>query len=122
MVMALHVLLGWPSLNVFRGYKHLSGFVDVHTQTKRAMDGSQVRPSKQSDMYSFGDVMLQVLTNNIPYYNLRNDAAIIWAMQKSQKPSRSRYPELPEIQYAGEHRSNRISHYQAVHFSDTVEV
>jgi serine/threonine protein kinase len=59
-------------------------------------DGSQVRPSEQSDMYSFGGIMLQVLTNEIPYYHLKNDAAIILCIAKSQTPSRSRYPELPE--------------------------
>ncbi|KAG2115765.1 kinase-like domain-containing protein [Suillus discolor] len=59
-------------------------------------DGSQVRPSEQSDMYSFGGIMLQVLTNKVPYYHLTNDAAIILCIAKSQTPSRSRYPELPE--------------------------
>ncbi|KAG1805364.1 kinase-like domain-containing protein [Suillus variegatus] len=59
-------------------------------------DGSQVRPSEQSDMYSFGGIMLQVLTNKAPYYHLTNDAAIVLCIAKSQTPSRSRYPELPE--------------------------
>ncbi|KAG2119339.1 kinase-like domain-containing protein [Suillus clintonianus] len=59
-------------------------------------DGSLARPSEQSDIYSLGGIMLQVLTNSTPYYYLRNDAAIIWAMQKSETPSRSRYPPLPE--------------------------
>ncbi|KAG2036658.1 kinase-like domain-containing protein [Suillus americanus] len=59
-------------------------------------DGSQFRPSKQSDMYSFGGIMLQVLTNKVPYYHLTNDAAIILCIAKSQTPSRSRYLELPE--------------------------
>ncbi|KAG2070803.1 kinase-like protein [Suillus decipiens] len=58
-------------------------------------DGSQVRPSKQSDMYSFGGIMLQVLAGKVPYYYLTNDAAIIFCIAKSQTPSRSRYPELP---------------------------
>ncbi|KAG1873606.1 kinase-like protein [Suillus subalutaceus] len=59
-------------------------------------DGSQVRPSEQSDIYSFGGIMLQVLTNKVPYYHLTNDAAIVLCIAKSQTPSRSRYPELPE--------------------------
>ncbi|KAG1893441.1 kinase-like domain-containing protein [Suillus fuscotomentosus] len=59
-------------------------------------DGSQVRPSEQSDMYSFGGIMLQVLTNKAPYYHLTNDAAIVLCIAKSQTPSRFRYPELPE--------------------------
>ncbi|KAG2142805.1 kinase-like domain-containing protein [Suillus bovinus] len=59
-------------------------------------DDSQVRPSKQSDMYSFGGVMLQVFTNKIPYYHLTKDAAIILCIAESQTPSQSHYPELPE--------------------------
>ncbi|KAG2036655.1 kinase-like domain-containing protein [Suillus americanus] len=59
-------------------------------------DGSQARPSEQSDMYSFGGIMLQVLTNKVPYYHLTNDVAIILCIAKSQTPSRSRYPELAE--------------------------
>ncbi|KAG2143612.1 kinase-like domain-containing protein [Suillus clintonianus] len=59
-------------------------------------DGSQVRPSEQSDMYSFGGIMLQVLTNKVPYYHLSNDAAIVLCIAKSQTPSRSRYPPLPD--------------------------
>ncbi|KAG2343706.1 kinase-like protein [Suillus weaverae] len=50
-------------------------------------DGSQARPSEQSDMYSFGGIMLQVLTNKVPYYHLSNDAAIILCIAKSQTPS-----------------------------------
>ncbi|KAG2143615.1 kinase-like domain-containing protein [Suillus clintonianus] len=59
-------------------------------------DGSQVRPSEHSDMYSFGGVILQVLTNKIPYYHLSNDAAIVLCIAKSETPSRSRYPVLPD--------------------------
>ncbi|KAG1891986.1 kinase-like domain-containing protein [Suillus subluteus] len=59
-------------------------------------DGSPARPSEQSDIFSFGGIILQVLTNKIPYYYLPNDAAIILAMHKSEKPSRSRYPVLLE--------------------------
>ncbi|KAG2128969.1 kinase-like protein [Suillus clintonianus] len=58
-------------------------------------DGSPTRPSEQSDIFSFGGIMLQVLTNKIPYYYLPNDAAIVLCIARSEKPSRSRYPELP---------------------------
>ncbi|KAG2060310.1 kinase-like protein [Suillus hirtellus] len=60
------------------------------------VDDSQVRPSKQSDMYSFGGVMLQVLTNKVPYYYLTKDATVILCIVMSQTPARFRYPELPE--------------------------
>lgn len=59
-------------------------------------DGSPTRPSEQSDIFSFGGIMLQVLTNKIPYYYLVNDAAIVLCIAKSEKPSRARYPELSE--------------------------
>ncbi|KAG1892019.1 kinase-like protein [Suillus subluteus] len=59
-------------------------------------DGSPTRPSEQSDIFSFGGIMLQVLTNKTPYYYLPNDASIVLSIAKSEKPSRSRYPELPE--------------------------
>ncbi|KAG1782870.1 kinase-like domain-containing protein [Suillus placidus] len=61
-------------------------------------DGPPTRPSEQSDIYSFGGIMLQVLTNKIPYYYLLNlnNAAIVLCIARSEKPSRSRYPELPE--------------------------
>ncbi|KAG2116774.1 kinase-like domain-containing protein [Suillus clintonianus] len=59
-------------------------------------DGSPTRPSEQSDIYSFGGIMLQVLTNKIPYYYLPNDATIVLCIARSEKPSRSRYPVLLE--------------------------
>ncbi|KAG1791900.1 kinase-like domain-containing protein [Suillus plorans] len=59
-------------------------------------DGTPVRPSKQSDVFSFGGIMLQVFTNQIPYYYLRYNHMIVLHIAKSETPSRTRYPELPE--------------------------
>ncbi|KAG0701412.1 kinase-like protein [Suillus ampliporus] len=59
-------------------------------------DGSPARPSEQSDIYSFGGIILQVLTNKVPYYHLSNDAAVILCIAKSEKPPRSRYPAMPD--------------------------
>ncbi|KAG1734996.1 kinase-like protein [Suillus lakei] len=59
-------------------------------------DGLPTRPSEQSDIFSFGGIILQVLTNKIPYYYLPNDAAIVLCIAKSEMPVRSRYPALPE--------------------------
>ncbi|KAG2060305.1 kinase-like protein [Suillus hirtellus] len=59
-------------------------------------DGSQVRPSEQSDNYSFGGIMLQVLTNKVPYYEVLNDATIILRIARSQMSSRPSDPKLPE--------------------------
>ncbi|KAG2123777.1 kinase-like domain-containing protein, partial [Suillus bovinus] len=51
-------------------------------------DGSPTRPSEQSDIFSFGGIMLQVLSNKIPYYYLANDAAIVLCIARSEKPFR----------------------------------
>ncbi|KAG1901446.1 kinase-like domain-containing protein, partial [Suillus fuscotomentosus] len=59
-------------------------------------DGTPVRPSKQSDVFSFGGIMLLVLTNKIPYYYLRHNYMVVLHISRSERPSRIRYPELPE--------------------------
>jgi len=55
-------------------------------------DDSHVRPNKCSDVYSFGGVILQVLTSKIPYYYYQRDATIILFMCDRKKADRSRYP------------------------------
>ncbi|KAG2156409.1 kinase-like domain-containing protein [Suillus clintonianus] len=57
-------------------------------------DGSEVRPSQQSDIYSFGGIMLQVLTNEIPYYYTTRQLTIIGWIAQSKKPDRTRYPDV----------------------------
>ncbi|KAG1888535.1 kinase-like domain-containing protein [Suillus subluteus] len=57
-------------------------------------DGCQVRPSEQSDIYSFGGIMLQVLTNKIPYYYLTHRPAIIICIANWEKPDRTFYPVI----------------------------
>ncbi|OAX35470.1 kinase-like protein [Rhizopogon vinicolor AM-OR11-026] len=54
-------------------------------------DTKPVRPNMWSDIYSFGGLMLQVLTSKIPYYYLR-DAAVVVAIATGVKPLRSYYP------------------------------
>ncbi|KAG1747625.1 kinase-like domain-containing protein, partial [Suillus lakei] len=54
-------------------------------------DESQVRPSEQSDIYSFGGIMLQVRLGQFQFLN-----DIMGSTFRSQTPSRSRYPVLPE--------------------------
>ncbi|KAG1891989.1 kinase-like domain-containing protein [Suillus subluteus] len=49
-------------------------------------DGPPTRPSEQSNIFSFSGVMLQVLTNKIPYYYLPDDAAIVLCIARSEKP------------------------------------
>ncbi|KAG2141005.1 kinase-like domain-containing protein [Suillus clintonianus] len=54
------------------------------------VDGSVVKPTEQSDVFSFGGIMLQVLTNDVPYYYI-NGPAIQSLIIQSKTPSRSQY-------------------------------
>ncbi|OAX32268.1 kinase-like protein, partial [Rhizopogon vinicolor AM-OR11-026] len=58
-------------------------------------DNLPVRPRKYSDIYSFGGVMLQVLTSKVPYYYLR-EPAVILSISTGIKPSRSLYPAFSD--------------------------
>ncbi|KAJ8593419.1 kinase-like protein, partial [Rhizopogon salebrosus TDB-379] len=53
-----------------------------------------VRPRKHSDVYSFGGIMLLVLTNRSPSHYLTNEAAVIRCIDTGKKPDRSRYSAL----------------------------
>ncbi|KAG1885363.1 kinase-like domain-containing protein [Suillus fuscotomentosus] len=53
--------------------------------------GTEVRPTKRSDIYSFGCVMLQVITGNVPFYYLP-EYPIILMKYNAEIPSRFQYP------------------------------
>ncbi|OAX37749.1 kinase-like protein [Rhizopogon vinicolor AM-OR11-026] len=54
-----------------------------------------VRPSKCSDIYSFGGIMLQVLTSKMPYYYL-GEVTVILCIGSRIKPLRSSYPAFSD--------------------------
>ncbi|OAX35105.1 kinase-like protein [Rhizopogon vinicolor AM-OR11-026] len=58
-------------------------------------DNIPVRPRQCSDIYSFGGVMLQVLTSKVPYYYL-GEGAVTRSIYTGVKPSRSRYPAFSD--------------------------
>ncbi|OAX42759.1 WD40 repeat-like protein [Rhizopogon vinicolor AM-OR11-026] len=58
-------------------------------------DELPVRPSTHSDIYSFGGIMLHVLTGKIPYYYL-SEAAVIQRLGAGIKPLRARYPPVSD--------------------------
>jgi len=73
-------------------------------------DELPVRPSKHSDIYSFGGIMLQVLTGKMPYYYL-NEAAVIQRIGNGIKPLRVRYPVV----------SDKYWHFLRTCWSDAIE-
>ncbi|KIJ63427.1 hypothetical protein HYDPIDRAFT_29670 [Hydnomerulius pinastri MD-312] len=45
-------------------------------------------PNVRTDMYSFGSVMLQVLSSKIPYYQIKSDTQVLVMLIKGVKPRR----------------------------------
>ncbi|OJA09216.1 hypothetical protein AZE42_00669 [Rhizopogon vesiculosus] len=56
--------------------------------------------SLQSDMYSFGSIMFQILSGTIPYHKLLGNNQVIGAIIKGSKPPR---PEDPQIRISDQH-------------------
>ncbi|KIJ67424.1 hypothetical protein HYDPIDRAFT_108191, partial [Hydnomerulius pinastri MD-312] len=50
-----------------------------------------ITPSRESDMYSFGSIMFQVLSGEVPYSNLKNDAQVIFAISQGIIPLRPQW-------------------------------
>ncbi|KAJ8591924.1 kinase-like protein [Rhizopogon salebrosus TDB-379] len=60
-----------------------------------AQDGTSAnRPSKECDIYSFGSIMLQVLSGKVPYYYIKQTIQVILLVVDGNKPRR---PEDPQI-------------------------
>ncbi|KAF9231038.1 hypothetical protein BU15DRAFT_56627 [Melanogaster broomeanus] len=55
---------------------------------------SKFSPKTQSDIYSFGRIMLQVLTGKIPYHYYLIDPLVILAISQGEDPRR---PDLAVI-------------------------
>ncbi|KDQ54702.1 hypothetical protein JAAARDRAFT_401926 [Jaapia argillacea MUCL 33604] len=51
-------------------------------------DGFEPTVSIMSDIYSFGSVMLEVLSGKIPYYYFRSDAQVVIELNRGTKPAR----------------------------------
>ncbi|KAG2109173.1 kinase-like protein, partial [Suillus cothurnatus] len=59
-------------------------------------DSSTNRPSKEADIYSFGSIMLQVLSGKVPYYYIKQQMHIIMMVVDGKKPRRPEEPKIAE--------------------------
>ncbi|KAF9230076.1 kinase-like domain-containing protein [Melanogaster broomeanus] len=53
-------------------------------------DSPQVLPTTRSDVYSFGGIMLQILTGKVPYYYYTREAQVVHALSRGDTPKRPR--------------------------------
>ncbi|KIO25546.1 hypothetical protein M407DRAFT_25144 [Tulasnella calospora MUT 4182] len=51
----------------------------------------------KADVYSFGILALEIMSDKLPYYKLQVHAAVILAKARGKVPSRESYPELPAM-------------------------
>ncbi|KAF8835361.1 kinase-like protein [Paxillus ammoniavirescens] len=51
-------------------------------------DGPPLQLSMPSDIYSFGSIMLQVLSGDIPYHTITRDDQVLYAIARNIKPDR----------------------------------
>ncbi|KAN0073841.1 Protein kinase-like domain containing protein [Tylopilus felleus] len=58
-----------------------------------------VLPSPQSDIYSFGSTMLQVLTSKVPYHYYTNDAQVPIALSRGLRPARPDDPPIDDLHW-----------------------
>ncbi|KAF8836377.1 kinase-like protein [Paxillus ammoniavirescens] len=79
-------------------------------------------PTEQSDIYSFGSIMLQVCSGEVPYVNLQRDVQVLLALSRGVKPSRPQTAWMNDriwdfIQRCwGEHSAKRPSAEEALKF------
>ncbi|KAF8129313.1 kinase-like domain-containing protein [Boletus edulis] len=51
-------------------------------------ESSRVAPTTQSDVYSFGSIMLQILSGKVPYHYYKHELQVLYAISKGKTPLR----------------------------------
>ncbi|KAH0830117.1 WD40-repeat-containing domain protein [Lanmaoa asiatica] len=62
--------------------------IDIDTPESEDENAPKIFPTVQSDMYSFGGIMLQALSGKIPYHYFTRDEQVIVAISKKERPRR----------------------------------
>jgi len=57
------------------------------------------RMSKESDVYSFGSIMLQVLSGKVPYYYIKQPIQIILMVVDGKVPRRPEEPKIADVHW-----------------------
>ncbi|KIK97054.1 hypothetical protein PAXRUDRAFT_137135 [Paxillus rubicundulus Ve08.2h10] len=57
-------------------------------------DGPPLQLTMQSDIYSLGSIILQVLSGDIPYYEIQRDDQVLYAIAQGMKPSQ---PDISSV-------------------------
>jgi len=57
-------------------------------------DGPPLQLTMQSDIYSLGSIILQVLSGDVPYHEIKRDDQVLYAIAQGMKPSR---PETSNV-------------------------
>ncbi|KIK78073.1 hypothetical protein PAXRUDRAFT_834731 [Paxillus rubicundulus Ve08.2h10] len=65
-------------------------------EVPKSTKGPPLQLSLQSDIYSFGSIMLQVLSGNIPYHTIKRDNQVLYAIAKAMKPPRPETSNLTD--------------------------
>ncbi|KIK81469.1 hypothetical protein PAXRUDRAFT_832838 [Paxillus rubicundulus Ve08.2h10] len=81
-------------------------------------------PTEQSDIYSFGSIMLQVCSGEVPYVNLQRDVQVLFALSRGVNPSRPQtswmndriWDFIQRCWSTGEHSAQRPSAEAALDF------
>ncbi|KAF9233547.1 kinase-like domain-containing protein, partial [Melanogaster broomeanus] len=81
-------------------------------------------PTEQSDIYSFGSIILQVLSGEVPYADLKRDVQVLLALSRGVKPTRPQTPWMNDRSWefiqicwsTGDHGAKRPSAEEALRF------